>query len=443
MSTADASSASTTDTSLSDRRIIAFSTTGLGKALFWSAADVFCLVFATDTLGIEPALAGGVILLTLIWDAVSDPIGGMLVDRFPRFNKSYGVTIAASAPMAALFLVLAFTAQFTDGAWQFPVFLTALLLFRTAFTFFDIPDNALFSRIARDSRSRIFGASARKLMATLAAVCISFAASWAFSETAGLNEGTRILIVVCIVAPVGSAALILGAQSVRRWDRREPLATDPPWPRLSLLARNPAVLSLATHMFLSSLGISIFMTSLIYQARFILGDNGWFVIANTTFLIAQAAGVFGWSWYASKRTADAGLLLAGIVSTLALVGFLSAPSPTIAIIGCCVFGFCVGGLNTLRWALAPVAIERAEAEMGHKSEASIMALFTLSIKSAIGLASLVVGAALSLAGYQPDAIASDIQATTFRAFISSVAVLALVAACLAVLPQFQRRECGS
>lgn len=433
MSTADVSSPTATTETPSNWRLVAFSSTGFGKSLFWSAADIFCLVFATDTLGLDPATAGAIVLMTLVWDAVSDPIVGLLVDRFPTLHTAYGLTITIAGPFAAAFLALAFTAQFAEGVWQSVIFVAALLLFRTAFTFFDIPDNALFCRIARSDMSRIFGASTRKLMATLAAVAVSISSAWVFSDSIGLNEGVRILLASCMIGVFGSLALIVGVARVRRWDRPDAVTSERRWPCLEAILGNAAVLRLALHMFFSSLSMATFMVSLVYQSRFILGDGAWFATSMTIFLVGQAIGVVAWSWYAVQRTAEAGVRLAGGVALLAASMFFIAPSAVLLIAGCSAFGFCAGGLNTLRWALAPAAIEQASLDRGQPNEAAIMALFTLSIKVAVGFASLVVGWALSLAAYLPDAVATESQATAFMGFVGAVCLTSMFAATLVVI----------
>ncbi|OYW89385.1 MAG: hypothetical protein B7Z22_00440 [Hyphomonas sp. 32-62-5] len=438
MSTADVSSPTATSEPPSNWRLVAFSSTGFGKSLFWSAADIFCLVFATDTLGLDPALAGAVVLVTLIWDAVSDPIVGLLVDRFPRLHGTYGLTIMFAGPMTAIFLSLVFTAQFSEGVWQSVIFVVGLLLFRTAFTFFDIPDNALFCRIARSDTSRIFGASTRKLMATLAAVAVSISSSWVFSDNADLTEGVRILLASCVIGIVGSLALILGAATVRRWDKLAPVTSLPRWPSLKAIIGNSAVLRLCLHMFFSSLSMAAFMVCLVYHSRFILGDGGWFATSMTIFLVGQAVGVVAWGWYAVRHTAEAGLRLAGSLAVLAAAMFFAAPSAALSIAVCSFFGFCAGGLNTLRWAIAPAAIEMAKLENGQQNEAAIIAIFTLSIKAAIGFASLVVGGALSLSAYFPNAVATDSQATTFMGIVGAVCLTSMFAATMVVVRRSAR-----
>lgn len=73
-----------------------------------------------------------------------------------------------------------------------------------------------------------------------------------------------------------------------------------------------------------------------------------------------------------------------------MLSFL-ATSSLMASVACAVFGCAAGGLDALRWAVAPEAIDEARADMNQYNGTANMAIFSLSIKSPIGIASLVVG----------------------------------------------------
>jgi oligogalacturonide transporter len=63
-----------------------------GEILIFASGDIFgggaqliisfyYLIFLTDIVKIRPALAGAIILLSKIWDAVSDPLMGLITDN--------------------------------------------------------------------------------------------------------------------------------------------------------------------------------------------------------------------------------------------------------------------------------------------------------------------------------------------------------------------------
>ncbi|NQT97787.1 MAG: MFS transporter, partial [Candidatus Marinimicrobia bacterium] len=52
----------------------------IGSNIFIVTTGMFLLFFLTNILGVEPALAGLVLLLPKLWDVISDPIMGAISD---------------------------------------------------------------------------------------------------------------------------------------------------------------------------------------------------------------------------------------------------------------------------------------------------------------------------------------------------------------------------
>ncbi len=47
----------------------------------WNLIYIFLLYFFTDAVGINPALAGTVLMIATLWDAVTDPAIGIVSDN--------------------------------------------------------------------------------------------------------------------------------------------------------------------------------------------------------------------------------------------------------------------------------------------------------------------------------------------------------------------------
>ena len=62
---------------------------------------VFLLKFATDTLGLAPAVVGGLFAAGRLWDALSDPLAGWWSDRTrTRIGRRRPWMLAAALPLA-------------------------------------------------------------------------------------------------------------------------------------------------------------------------------------------------------------------------------------------------------------------------------------------------------------------------------------------------------
>ena len=53
----------------------------LASSMFWKIFSYFIPFFYADIFGLKPAHAGFLILITKIYDAISDPVMGMIASR--------------------------------------------------------------------------------------------------------------------------------------------------------------------------------------------------------------------------------------------------------------------------------------------------------------------------------------------------------------------------
>ena len=52
-----------------------------GTSSAWNLVYIFFLYFLTDAVGINPALAGSVLMIATLWDAFTDPAIGIISDN--------------------------------------------------------------------------------------------------------------------------------------------------------------------------------------------------------------------------------------------------------------------------------------------------------------------------------------------------------------------------
>ena len=76
-----------------------------GFNLYFAGLNLYLLYYYTDVLNIDPAVAGLIIMLPVIWDGVSDPLMGWIVTRTrSRFGK-FRPYILFGAPLMGLSFV--------------------------------------------------------------------------------------------------------------------------------------------------------------------------------------------------------------------------------------------------------------------------------------------------------------------------------------------------
>ncbi|MCP4757533.1 MAG: MFS transporter, partial [Proteobacteria bacterium] len=115
----------------------------------------YYLFFLTDVLLITPALAGLAFLVSKIWDAISDPLMGIISDRTrTRFGRRRPYFLAGIVLVFASFVMLWYPVDFSREMHRFVYVVGAYLFFSTVITLVMVPYNALSSELTLDYNER-------------------------------------------------------------------------------------------------------------------------------------------------------------------------------------------------------------------------------------------------------------------------------------------------
>ncbi|CAE7406088.1 Fahd2 [Symbiodinium microadriaticum] len=378
-----------------------------GKGLFIHGPNLIWLFFLTDVLGIPPATAGLLILAPMIWDAVTDPVMGYVADRTRSKMGKYRPWILFCAPIAATFFVLLFTKPDLDPTGTIIYVLVVAILFRTSFTLVDVPHNGLMGRATQNSGERSLLAGAKMMFGAFAAVTISAAVVPILSGDGAAEQAdlfTRFAFGGGIIAII---TLYICFLMFKPLDKPNHLATESEAPKLkvgdmlSSLKQNNLLWIALISGVTAVMMIPAFTKSLLYYAKYALGDEAWGGVALVTFSLAMVISIPVWA-FLGRKFAKARLLQIGhILAIIMLLIFYFYDGTDRAVLGTIIFiaGLCTGGLNALTLGLVPDLIEYGEWKSGKRVEAGIFGLFTFSTKLGNGLGAGLLGILLGVVGF--------------------------------------------
>jgi oligogalacturonide transporter len=133
--------------------------------------SLYYLVFLTDVVRIRPQLAGTIILISKIYDSVTDPLEGIIADRTRtplgrRRPYLMGGLVLVFASFFGLFYPVSFDAEFA----RFAFVLIAYLFFSTTISIVMLNYNALQSELTLDYDERTALGSIRIFFSAVSAV---------------------------------------------------------------------------------------------------------------------------------------------------------------------------------------------------------------------------------------------------------------------------------
>src|SRR5574344_2454673 len=139
---------------LSIKEKLGYSVGDTASHFVWDLVGFWLLIFYTDIYGLSPALAGVIMFAGSIWDAVMDPIVGIISDRTnTRWGKFRPYLLFGAVPYAIL-AVLAFTTpDFSPTGMIVYAAITCLLL-RTAYAFVNLPYSSMSAVMTNDTYER-------------------------------------------------------------------------------------------------------------------------------------------------------------------------------------------------------------------------------------------------------------------------------------------------
>lgn len=370
-------------------------------------------------------MAGLLLFLSLVWDAITDPLMGMAADRLRQKFSTVRVYFLLGAPLTAASFVALFHASVVwPLAAEWYVFI-ALIVFRTAYTIVDIPHNSMLSFLSRDSRDRtniaslrIFFSASGKLAVTLGVASVFDRSdpdelAQGFAASSYIFAGLFLVVIGLCLAAIWNVRIYSGHAD----DGRIALSR-----LLGTLAANSQLIIVFALTAVTSLTTPVIGSTIIYYGKYGLGNEEAGATALVIMAAAQAVSLLFWSKLANrqrqKRSASRaanGLLAAAMafgVAALDGAGTLYAVAAAA--------GFAIGGIFMLNWSMLPDALDHGAALSGYRYNMSIFGLYTLTNKAFIGLSQAVVGTTLAVYGYQADSVmaadAIDAIAATLLAF---------------------------
>src|SRR6185437_1464463 len=382
------------------------------------AVGQLLLFYLTIICGLSGSLAGAVLGLTLVVDAMIDPVVGSISDNSrSRHGRRHPFMLAAIVPIVLAFGFLFSVPPGLKGLPLFGYALALLLALRVAISFYYVPYMALGAELTDDYAERSSVVSARVFFTVIGGVTAAILMWGVFlTGQSGRLQGARyspLAWSLAVIVIVGAVVSTLGTLSARGR-----LHAAPKEGRFGLGQFTSELWEVLRNRSF----ISLFMPCLIlFTALGVAGALG--LHANTFFwklssgqilllLLVAPLGVFGGLFLASllarrieKRSiAMLGLGLIGVAQlapvTLRLTGAipLSAGFPTLVL--ATILGGLGGSIATIAFqSMMADATDEHEYLFGARREGLYFAGITFSAKASSGLGAWIGGIALDVIGF--------------------------------------------
>lgn len=395
---------------------LAYGAGDLGPAITANIMAFFLLVFFTNVAGIRPGLAGTILLIGTIWDAVNDPFVGVLSDRtVSRWGRRLPWLLYGAIPFGIFYFLQWIVPQFSadpvaNGWGLFWYYVAIGILFNIFYTVVNLPYTALTPELTQDYNERTSLTSFRFAFSISGSILSLILAQVVFSRVADPKQQYLVLGAVCAVLSVlplywcvwGTRDRVVAVDSQRRAAQGAEESL-PFLQQLRIVFSNRPFLYVTGIYLCSWLGVQVTAAIIPYFVVNCMelqnNDIPTVIIAvQVTALIM----LFVWG-YISERVGKKAVYFMGMsIWIIAQAGlfFLQPEQVGLMYVLAVMAGFGVSTAYLIPWSMLPDVIELDELKTGQRREGIFYAFMVLLQKFGLALGLFLVGIALEWSGFK-------------------------------------------
>jgi len=364
----------------------------------------FYLVFLTDVVRISPGLAGTVILISKIYDSVTDPFEGVLSDRTRTKLGRRRPYLLAGIPLVFLsFFAMFYPVNYESDTARFVYVIATYLFFSTIVSIVTLNYSALQAELTLDYNERTSLATFRIFFSTVSSI---LCAVLPLEIVNALPEVRTGWIVTAVVFGLIFALPFIATVAITR-ERAEFQRELRPfhWKQAFIEPFQVRTFVYVLIMYVTAFtAFDATQSIVVYFIKTYLGRGSEVSYVLGALLIAQ---IISLPFYQQlgKRFSKARTYIIGAAGFVVVMFFSflftpGTPAPALYIFAVLV-GIGSGGVVMMIYAIFPDIPDVDELRSGERREGTYSALTTFTRKLSSALAVFAVAQVLQLAGYIP------------------------------------------
>ena len=373
--------------------------------VIYTLANTLLVYFYTNVIGLSAGIIGMIMLLSRGFDGVSDIIMGTIIDRtHSKYGKARVWILRLVVPYAIAAVLLMTVPNTTTSLQAIYVFITYNLLNTVMYTGISQPFHTLGSLMSRDKHERETISNIRMALSITASMVVTAWTLPIINWTADKINNTQLawIIVTGVFAAISVFILL---NTFRCCKERVAVAGKieekiPVFTALKLMVQN--------RYFLISLGLMLFYTvyqiilgiDLTYYCQYVMNDVNLvmplsmaekipmiFIILLLPKLIPK---------YGKRNLIVSGCILGIVGQVMFLFNDTSVP---LAIVSSVIRGIGMSPFYGVQYSLPSDAIEYGQWKTGKRIEGLMFSSMSFGQKFGAGITNAVLGAVLSMVGY--------------------------------------------
>ena len=379
----------------------------MGAGITATIESFVFLIFLTNVAGLSPGWAGFVLLVGRIWDAVNDPVVGVLSDRTRfRWGRRHTWMLFGSIPFGVTFFLLWIVPQFssnpeTNEIWLVVYYSLMFVLFDTAYTAVNLPYTSLTPELTQDYDERT-NLNSYRFAFSIGGSILALALGSGLEQLFNAPEQQRLqymtLGAICaVISVIPIYVCVWGTEE--RYPEQTTEDLDLKQQFKVAWQNRPFLFVIGIYLF-SWLAFQLTASILPYFVVNWMQLDDYFPVA----LVVQSVAVvmlFVWSRVSDRvgKKVTYGLGMVAWIGAQIGLFFLNRDQVGLLYGLAAVAGFGVAVAHLIPWSMLPDVVDLDELRTGQRREGVFYSFMILLQKVSLGLGLFIVGQVLEFYGF--------------------------------------------
>jgi sugar (glycoside-pentoside-hexuronide) transporter len=409
-----------------------------GQNLLYNFMANFLLFFYTDVFGILPLAAGNILLTARLWDAINDPMMGMIADRTASKWGKFRPYLLFSPILFVPFAVMSFSAPNLSSGGKIAWAAVTYITFGMIYTASDVPYWAMSSTITEDSKERSSLVAWPRMSATIA-VAIATVMTKPLIDLFGKGSARPdkgYQMVALLYSALTVLCFLMTFFGVKERVKENPQAEKSSFKDIkSCIFQNKPLLLIIISGFFTGIGQTAKLSMLIYYVTYNLKDSGLYTLfagINIPFIMIGMALVPVLSRKLGKK---ATCVIFFIIYAVGSLGFYLTGWEHLAplLFWNCVASIGMASPQVVQTAMIADTIEYAQLKTGKRNEGIIFSMQTFLAKLTQAVTSVLIAASLASLHYIPNVAQGESVLQGLHTLISFIPFFASILGIIPIL----------
>lgn len=386
---------------------------GLGDTasnLTFTFVNVFLMIYYTDVVGLSPVAVGTLFLVARIWDAINDPIMGIIIDKTnTKWGKSRPYFLWMAIPYGLIAIMMFSVPELSESGKLIWAYIT-YIAYGMVYTAINIPLSAILPSMTDDVQERQEVTSVRMTLAQIGGLIVNMGGPMLVIALGAGNAANGYQYTMILLASIAVVLFIVTFKNVR--ERVKPVNEKPlpisegvkaikgNWPWLISLLLN----------FVMWFSLIMKMSTTVYFLKYNLQrpELASIVLPLGSLMILTIAITPIFTKRMGKRNT---MIMGNVIAILGYLLVIIAPtSIPMVMASAAISALGTGFIAGIIFALMADTVDYGEYISGVRAQGLLFAASSFGVKLGMGVGGAVVGYILAGTGYDGAAAVQSAEA---------------------------------